>query len=241
MRILITEATWNTMGLSKGLEDSGFLVTRCDDLASLMEHLSQTWVDAVILDTDLPFITTAEALRKVRAAAPHLPVICAAGKDDAAGRVHLLNLGADDVLVPGMARALSAARVMAVVRRAHGLALPEFRTGTLTLDLASQSASAAGVPLGLTRLEYEVLEALALSRGAMCTKDALLTRLYGWENEPAPRIIDVYVCNIRRKITAAGGDASAVQTYWRRGHRLSTETRPALPAMRPCAPAAQAA
>jgi len=112
------------------------------------------------------------------------------------------------------------ARIQAIVRRSYGHADSTLRIGRLTLDLQREAAAIDGVPVPLKRNEYRFLELLAMRKGKLVTRDAVLDHLYEGRDEPCPKIIDVYICKLRKKLAAASGGDNFIQTVWGRGHIL---------------------
>ena len=113
------------------------------------------------------------------------------------------------------------ARLRAYVRRARGFARPQIGLGVLTLDLDLRQVRAGGTLVPLTRLEYEIVESLALRRGAVMTREEIMLQLYAWEDEPDAKILDVYLCRIRSKLAAAGAGGSLIATSYSHGYRLA--------------------
>ena len=79
---------------------------------------------------------------------------------------------------------------------------------------------AGGMPVWLTGKEYSILELLSLRQGVTVTKEMLLNHLYGGKNEPELKIIDVFVCHLRKKLAQATGGEHYIETIWGRGYRL---------------------
>ena len=176
--------------------------------------------DVVVLDVRLPDLDGCEVVRRLRAARRPVPVLMLSGRTDAADKVRGLSSGADDYLAKPFDRAELAARVHAVVRRSRGHAAPVIRTGRLSVDMDARTAEVDGRRLPLTGKEYQVLELLSLRRGATMTKEMFLDHLYGGVDEPELKIIDVFVCKLRKKLRQATGGEDYVETVWGRGYRL---------------------
>lgn len=231
MRILIDTSTWTTTGIAKGLSDSGFLTTLCDSSDDLIEFAHTAHQDLIVVDLDLAELTPIDALWKLRDAAPNTPIVFVTPNPDPATTVHLLTAGADAVLDSSAPREETVARIGAIARRAAGLASPRLVLGDLTLDLISRVAFTDRGCIPLSPKEYEVLEHLALNRTSLVSKDALLTHLYAYSEEPGARIIDVYVCKIRQKLAQSGCSDVTIDTVWGAGYRLATPATPVAPRM----------
>ncbi len=112
------------------------------------------------------------------------------------------------------------ARIHAIVRRAKGHPQSVISTGKLAVNLYTHSVTAEGRPVHLTGKEYAILELLSLRKGATLTKEMFLNHLYGGMDEPELKIIDVFVCKLRKKLKAATGGESHIETMWGRGYVL---------------------
>ena len=109
------------------------------------------------------------------------------------------------------------ARIQAIVRRSKGFAHSRLEVGGITMDLAAREVSVEGRPVALTSKEYAILELLVLRRGAVLSKENFLDHLYGGIDEPDAKIIDVFICKLRKKLAGAGAD-SLIGTVWGRGY-----------------------
>jgi two-component system cell cycle response regulator CtrA len=96
----------------------------------------------------------------------------------------------------------------------------KIRTGDLLVDLETHVVTADGKPVPLTGKEYSILELLSLRQGVTVTKEMLLGHLYGGKDEPELKIIDVFVCHLRKKLAQAMGGKQCIETIWGRGYRL---------------------
>jgi two-component system, cell cycle response regulator CtrA len=138
-------------------------------------------------------------------------------RDEAA---RLLGLGADDVVTELTSPAEIVARLKAIVRRRAGRATPRIAIAGMVLDIDTQTVEVGGQDMHLTRLEYQLLEFLALSANTVLSREDILTQLYMFEDEPHSRIVEAYICRIRRKMADLGADASLLETAWGRGYML---------------------
>ena len=176
--------------------------------------------DIVLLDLQLPDIAGLAVLDTLRLASIHTPVMILSGDFTVESKVQALRAGADDYLTKPFDGNELVARVRAIIHRANAHAQSLITTGKLTVNLDSKTAEACGTKINLTIKEYDMLEALSLRKGASLTKDALLARLYGGEEEPERRIIDVFICKLRRKLSNATDGENYIQTVWGSGYAL---------------------
>ena len=197
--------------------------------AEAMEFLRLYRFDALVLDLNLRDMSGHDLIRRIRAGGCQSPILAVTEGPDPAPRVKALDLGADDVLDAFCAIDELMARLRAVVRRSSGHAKSVLTAGPLQLCLDSREVTVSGRALHLTPKEYALLELLMLKRGVSLSKGACLNHLYGAEEEPEPKTVDVIVCRLRKKLSAAGLP-TLVQNVWGCGYKLSEPSAPAEPA-----------
>ena len=176
-------------------------------------------VDLVILDLGLADMTGFEVLQALRSTNVNTPVLVLSGDAVVQSRVRALRLGADDFVVKPFHRDELLARVRAIARRSQLPSRNTITVGNVVLNLDDKRVTASGVPLNLTVKEYMILEAMAVRKGVTLTKSAFLHYLYDGRDEPSHKIIDVFVCKLRRKILEAGG-SDCIRTVWGQGYAL---------------------
>lgn len=157
------------------------------------------------------------ALREMRRRGLALPVLVLAARSDPMAERDALDAGADDVLALQAPQPLLLARLRALQRRTFGHPSALVVCGNVVLDHVRQAVAVDGRAVRLTRREYDVLEMLMLRRGSVLGKEACMARLYGGEDGPDTRIVDVFVCKLRRKLAAAGA-AEILRTVWGVGY-----------------------
>ena len=174
--------------------------------------------DIIILDLMLPDIDGYEVLRRLRAARVRTPVLILSGLGEIDAKVKGLGFGADDFLTKPFDRRELIARIQAIVRRSKGHSESKICTGKLVLKLDSRIATVEGRPLHLTAKEYGILELICLRKGTAVTREMILNHLYGGMDEPESKIIDVFVCKLRKKLAQATGGEHYIETVWDRGY-----------------------
>lgn len=230
MRILMTDTTWTMAILAHALRDAGFFVTEAADAHEIREFAASAQQDAILIDPDLPDEDYATLVRHLRAQDRHIPILMFSRKVTREEKLRAMALGADDFIEwPSEGCADLPSRLRAMVRRAAGYSSSEVRIGDLYLDLDRQTVRCLDMPLRLTRLEYELMETMALRGGALITRDEIMLQLYAWDNEPDAKIIDVYICRLRAKIAAAGATHDVIVTSFAQGYRLNTTPTETLP------------
>jgi two-component system cell cycle response regulator CtrA len=221
MRVLLIEDDFSAAKtVARVLRSNGYA---CDttDLGEDGLQLAKIYdYDVILLDLVLPDRDGYDVLRRLRAAKVATPVIILSGLRDPADKVKGLGIGADDYLTKPFDASELVARLQAVVRRTKGHSGSVIRTGRLAVNLDSRTAEVDHRPIPLTDKEYAVLELLSLRKGATLTKEMFVNHLYGGMDEPEIKIIDVFVCKLRKKLAAATGGQNCIETVWGRGYVL---------------------
>jgi two-component system cell cycle response regulator CtrA len=175
--------------------------------------------DIIVLDLMLPDIDGFEVLRSLRSSKVETPILILSGLDQPPSKVKGFEIGADDYLTKPYNKEELVARIHAIVRRSKGHAQSIIKTGKLCVNLDNQTVESDGKPVHLTSKEYGILELLSLRKGSTLTKEMFLNHLYGGMDEPELKIIDVFVCKLRKKLTKAT-DTNYIHTVWGRGYVL---------------------
>jgi two-component system cell cycle response regulator CtrA len=176
--------------------------------------------DIIVLDLMLPDIDGYEALRRMRAAKIETPILILSGLSGLDDKIKGLGFGADDYLTKPFDKRELVARIQAIVRRSKGHPDSVIDTGKLSVNLDARTVEVNGQPLHLTGKEYGILELLSLRKGTTLTKEMFLNHLYGGMDEPELKIIDVFVCKLRKKLANATGGENYIETVWGRGYML---------------------
>jgi two-component system cell cycle response regulator CtrA len=176
--------------------------------------------DIIVLDLRLPDIDGYEVVRRLRAARVATPVLILSGRSDPTDKVRGLVGGADDYLTKPFNRAELVARIQAIVRRSKGHPESIIRTGRLVVNMDTRAVEIDGRRLHVTGKEYSILELLSLRKGTTLTKEMFLDHLYGGMDEPELKIIDVFICKLRKKLAQATGGQHYIETVWGRGYML---------------------
>jgi two-component system, cell cycle response regulator CtrA len=220
MRVLLVEEDLiAARGITLMLKAAGAVVDQTDSGEDALELLRHYEYDIVLLDLALPDIEGFEVVRRMRVARNDTPVLILSGITMPQARVKALSLGADDFITKPYDKAELLARMQAVVRRSKGFSQPTVRLGRMELNLDSREVTIDGRDIHLTGKEYSILELLVLRKGMVLTKEAFLNHLYGGMDEPEVKIIDVFVCKLRKKLSRAGADG-IIGTIWGRGYMI---------------------
>jgi two-component system cell cycle response regulator CtrA len=221
MRVLLVEDDSNTaQSIELILKSEGYIVDSTDLGEDGLEIGKLYDYDIIILDLMLPDIDGYEVLRRLRSAKVSTPILILSGLSELDNKIKGLGFGADDYLTKPFDRRELMARIQAIVRRSKGHSDSVIKTGRLTVNLDSRMVDVDGAPLHLTGKEYGILELLSLRKGTTLTKEMFLNHLYGGMDEPELKIIDVFVCKLRKKLSQATSGENYIETVWGRGYVL---------------------
>jgi len=184
------------------------------DLAKLYDY------DLILLDINLPDMNGHEVLRQLRLSKIDTPILILSGMDDTENKIKGFGFGADDYMTKPFHREELVARIHAIVRRSKGHAQSLITTGNIVVNLDAKTVEANGRPVHLTGKEYQMFELLSLRKGTTLTKEMFLNHLYGGMDEPELKIIDVFICKLRKKLSNALDGENYIETVWGRGYVL---------------------
>ncbi|MBT4488542.1 MAG: response regulator transcription factor [Rhodospirillaceae bacterium] len=221
MRVLLIEDdTAMAKSIDLMLQGDGFNVYGTDlgeeglDLGKIYDY------DIIVLDLNLPDMHGYDVLKKLRVARVETPILILSGMSEPDDKVRGLGFGADDYMTKPFDKRELVARIHAIVRRSKGHSQSIIKTGKLTVNLDSRAVEVESQRLHLTGKEYAMLELLSLRKGTTLTKEMFLNHLYGGMDEPELKIIDVFICKLRKKLANATGGEHYIETVWGRGYVL---------------------
>ena len=221
MRVLLVEDDPTTAKSIEMMLNSAGMVVDSTDLGEDGLEIGKLYdYDIIVLDLMLPDIDGMEVLCRLRDAQVQTPVLILSGLSESEQKVKGLGTGADDYLTKPFNKEELLARIQAIVRRSKGHAQSVIDTGRLTINLDSRAVEVDGQSIHLTGKEYGILELLSLRKGTTLTKEMFLNHLYGGMDEPELKIIDVFICKLRKKMGAATGGENYIETVWGRGYVL---------------------
>ena len=176
--------------------------------------------DIILLDLNLPDMSGFEVLRSLRASKVKTPILILSGVASIEHKVKGRGHGADEYMTKPFHKTELIARIHAIVRRSQGHAQSIVQTGDLIVNVDAKTVHIKEVRVNLTGKEYRMLELLSLRKGTTITKEMFLSQLYGGMDEPEIKIIDVFMCKIRKKLAIASGGKDYIETVWGRGYLL---------------------
>ena len=226
MRVLLIEddrATAQSIELM--LKSESFNVYTTDlgeegiDLGKIYDY------DIILLDLNLPDVSGFDVLRKLRVSKVKSPVLILSGLAAIEDKIKGLGYGADDYMTKPFHKDELVARIYALVRRSKGHAQSVISTDDLCINLDTKAVDVNGARVYLTDKEYQMLELLALRKGTTLNKEMFLSHLYGGMDEPDMKIIDVFICKVRKKLANASGGKNYIETVWGRGYLMPEQSQ----------------
>jgi two-component system cell cycle response regulator CtrA len=221
MRVLLIEddsATAQSIELM--LKSESFNVYTTDlgeegiDLGKIYDY------DIVLLDLNLPDMSGFDVLRKLRVSKVKTPILILSGLAGIDDKIKGLGFGADDYMTKPFHKDELVARIHAIVRRSKGHAQSVVQTGDLVVNLDTKTVEINGQSAHLTSKEYQMLELLSLRKGTTVSKEMFLNNLYSGMDEPEIKIIDVFICKLRKKLAHGSSGKDYIETVWGRGYVL---------------------
>ena len=221
MRVLLVEDDSSTAkSIELMLKSEGYIIDTTDlgedglDLGKIYDY------DIIILDLMLPDMDGYDVLKALRDSKVETPVLILSGLAELDNKIKALGFGADDYLTKPFDKRELVARIQAIVRRSQGHSQSIIETGKVKVNLDSRTVEVDGAPLHLTGKEYGIIELLSLRKGSTLTKEMFLNHLYGGMDEPEVKIIDVFICKLRKKLEDASDGDNYIETVWGRGYVL---------------------
>ncbi len=225
MRILLVEDDPTTSRSIELMLTHANLNVYCTDMGEDGIDLAKLYdYDLILLDLNLPDMSGHEVLRQVRQARVETPILILSGADDTENKLKGFGFGADDYLTKPFHREELVARIHAIIRRSKGHSQSLIKTGRISVNLDAKTVDVEGKTVHLTGKEYQMLELLSLRKGTTLTKEMFLNHLYGGMDEPELKIIDVFICKLRKKLAEATGGDNYIETVWGRGYVLRDPT-----------------
>lgn len=206
IEMMLTHANLNVYATDLGEEGV--------DLAKLYDY------DLILLDLGLPDMNGHDVLKQLRVARVDTPILILSGADDTDSKIRGFGFGADDYLTKPFHREELVARIHAIIRRSKGHSQSTIKTGMVVVNLDAKTVEVDDKSVHLTGKEYQMLELLSLRKGTTLTKEMFLNHLYGGMDEPELKIIDVFICKLRKKLSEATGGENYIETVWGRGYVL---------------------
>ncbi len=220
MRVLLIEDDISTAKAIELMLKSENYIIDCTDLGEDGLEIGKIYdYDIIILDLMLPDMDGYDVLKALRDAKIETPILILSGLTGLDNKIKGLGYGADDYLTKPFDKRELIARIQAIVRRSQGHSQSIIETGKIKVNLDSRTVEVNDKPLHLTGKEYGIIELLSLRKGSTLTKEMFLNHLYGGMDEPEVKIIDVFICKLRKKLQDVADD-DYIETVWGRGYVL---------------------
>lgn len=221
MRLLVIE---DEKLIAKGIRSAciseGFVCHVANNGAEGMEMIHFYDYDAIILDLILPDMNGFEILEQAKSVKKNTPIVILSGLSSIDDKVKCLSAGADDYLTKPFSKIELLARIYAIIRRVSGTSSSVITIGPMNLDFSNRVVTIYDAEIPLTGKEYSILELLTLKRGSVITKETFLNHIYGGMDEPDLKIVDVFICKLRKKMSDMSGGLNFIETVWGRGYTI---------------------
>ena len=206
--------------LSMTLTQAGYFNVIARTIEGVLNEIQHNHIDGVLLDINLPDGDGTRLARLIRKNHVPVPILVVSGNNTVDDRITALGAGADGYLTKPFDRYELLAHLEAILRRTHGHSAAQITVGNMLIDLNKNQVTVARKNVSLTQKEYQILHLLGLRKGATLSKEVFLAHLYGGFDEPESKIIDVFMCKLRKKLTKAGLQDAEIQTIWGQGYVL---------------------
>ena len=225
MKVLVVENNGSASArLCAYLASEGTSVDATDTGEEALKLLRRYEVDVVVLNLGIRDMDGNAVIRRIRGAGKSIPILALTNAPSAQPKVSALAAGADDVVAQSVDLIELLARLRAIVRRSRGHSKPMLQAGSVTLDLERHEVSVDGSQVPLSRKEFEILRLLMIRKNVVLPKETILNLIYGGMDEPELKIIDVFVCKLRKKLAVAGAP-DVIATVWGRGYTIRDISR----------------
>jgi DNA-binding response OmpR family regulator len=226
MRLIIVEDKVplnNSLG--KLLRAQGYVVDQAFDGMEALDLIDEHYHDLIILDLTLPKLDGLEVMKQLRETRVNIPILILTARGGTPQIVSGLKLGADDYLAKPFEIEEFLARVQALLRRARVQKGEVMQIDNLSLNPNTGEVRRAGVKVRLTKTEYRLLHYLMNKQNWIVTKEELLAHVWENETEVYDRVVDTYICFLRRKIDKAFPDSCPLlKTIKTRGYQISVRS-----------------
>jgi two-component system cell cycle response regulator CtrA len=201
------------------LGKTGAVVDHVRTVPDAIMYLQTYEYDTVVLDRALAGMDGCEAVRRFRAEGFKTPVLMLLDQTSGHSRAQALRSGADNLITKPIDQEELVARIEATVRRCNGHARSLLQVGPLEIDMTSREVRVDGQPISVTRKQYSILELMALRKGQVVNRKNFFDHLYTGLDGPETRVIEVYICQLRKKLSA-WGIGSLIDTVQGHGYMM---------------------
>jgi two-component system, OmpR family, catabolic regulation response regulator CreB len=204
-------------------ERAGLIVRHCLLLQDAMQQIELQLPDLLVLDIGLPDGNGLEVCRKIRAndKQQHIPILILSAHGEEIDRILGLELGADDYVTKPFSPRELVARVNALLRRSvrSGKQTTHLQD-SLVIDSVAQRASLKGQILSLTRREFGLLAELMRRPGTICSRESLISAVWGSDSDSTDRTVDTHIKTLRAKLESIEPDREHIETHRGMGYSI---------------------
>jgi two-component system alkaline phosphatase synthesis response regulator PhoP len=223
-RILVVEDEAGlVMTLTDRLKSEGYRVEAVGEGGEAIRLATNEPFDLILLDIMLPGRNGFDVCRELRARGVDTPILFLTARGETADKVVGLKLGADDYLTKPFDMMELSARVEALLRRkpqSENTGPDHYGFGDIVVDFRKAEVLRGGEPVELSALEFKLLRYFIENRGATLSRDELLNRVWGYEQMPYSRTVDVHVSGLRQKIEPNPSRPRYIVTVHRLGYKF---------------------
>lgn len=226
MNILIVEddtVIADAIGIT--LSQAGYHYIHTRTIEGALNEINHNQIDAVLLDINLPDGDGTRLTRLIRKSQLPAPILVISGNSRVDDRITALGAGADGYLTKPFDRHELLAHMEAIIRRANGHSSAQINIGNMVMDLNRNLITINKVFVPLTQKEYQIMHLFCMRREAVLSKDAFISHIYGGVDEPDSKIIDVFICKLRRKLDNYGLENAQIDTVWGQGYVLREDEK----------------
>jgi two-component system, OmpR family, alkaline phosphatase synthesis response regulator PhoP len=211
------------VALRDGFEYEGYSVQVARDGTEGLKLASAKKLDLIVLDVMLPNLSGLDVCKQLRSQGNTLPIIMLTARGQEIDKVLGLKIGADDYVTKPFSFMELMARVEALLRRTSKQQAPleVYRFGNVTLDFKKFEACKQGRMIELSPREFKILKHLIEHRGEVVSRDQLLDTVWGYENFPLTRTVDMHIAKLRQKIEDSPNDPRYIVTLHRVGYKFT--------------------
>jgi two-component system alkaline phosphatase synthesis response regulator PhoP len=222
--LLVEDEAGLRITVSDRLASEGYLVDTAGDGEAGLERAATGAFDLIVLDVMLPRMSGFDVCREARHRGVATPILMLTARGQVVDKVVGLKLGADDYLTKPFEMIELMARLEALLRRRPSAAEPggnRYRFGDVVVDFRRAEVTRGQTRVDLSAREFKLLSFFIEHRGATLSRDELLSQVWGYDEMPLTRTVDVHVAGLRQKIEANPRSPEVILTIHGLGYKFT--------------------